>query len=258
MIISEIVFFFLLGITLGSFFNVCIYRLPRGESISWPSSRCTRCKTPVKIYHNIPLISYLSLRGRCHACKERFSLRYPLVEGISGLFFVAVYLKFGLSTQIAAWLLLTALLIIITFIDIEFKLILNKVTIPGLVLGALFSWLSIPLAPLEIGLGSAVGIGLLAGVAVLGKALFGKESMGMGDVKMAGMIGVFLGVKGIAIALFLGFIIAGIFGFVGMAVKKLERGSYMPFGPFIAAGTFVYLFFGDQILRWYLRTVGLG
>lgn len=258
MISSEIFIFFVLGITFGSFFNVCIYRLPRGESISWPPSRCTSCNVPIKFRHNIPLFSYLFLRGRCQNCKEKISPRYPLVEAISGFFFVALYLKFGMTVQIVAWLLLTALLIIITFIDIEFQLILNKITIPGLFLGALLSWQFIPLPPLEIGLGSVLGSGLLAGVAVLGKLIFRKESMGMGDVKMAGMVGVFLGVKGIAFALFLGFLIAGIFGFSGMAINRLHRGSYLPFGPFIAAGTLVHVFFGEEILRWYLRSVGLG
>ena len=257
MSIVIIAIIFLLGLVFGSFFSVCIYRLPRKQSIMWPNSHCTNCDALIKPWDNIPLISFFFLRGKCRNCDSKISWRYPLVEAITGLLFVALYLKFGLTTQIIAWVVLAALLIVITFIDIEFQLILNKITIPGLVLGAILSWFLIPLNLYDIGLGLLVGGGLLIAIAYLGKFLFGKESMGMGDVKMAAMIGVFIGAKGIALSLFFGFLVAGIFSFTGMALKKLERSSYVPFGPFIAAGTLLYIFLGEQIIVWYLQTLGI-
>lgn len=248
---------FFLGLIFGSFFNVCIYRLPRKKSIMWPGSFCTECDTPIKPWDNIPLISFLLLRGKCRNCKSKISWRYPLVEAITGILFVSLYLKFGLTIQSIAWFVLAALLIVITFIDIEFKLILNKITVPGLIVGAALSWFLIPLNLYDIGLGLLVGSGLLIAIAFFGKFLFGKESMGMGDVKMAAMIGVFIGAKGIALSLFFGFFIAGIFSFTGMALKRLKRSSYLPFGPFIAAGTLLYIFLGEQIIVWYLQMLGV-
>jgi leader peptidase (prepilin peptidase)/N-methyltransferase len=253
----ESILFFVLGLVFGSFLNACIYRLPRGKSILWPGSHCPACKAPIKPWDNIPLVSYLFLLGCCRACKTKIGWRYPFVEGLTGLLFVGLYVKFGMTAQIIAWLALGALLIAITFIDIEFQLILNKITIPGLVLGLMLSWQLIEMNLLQIAFGALIGGGLLVGIAFMGKMLFGKESMGMGDVKMAAMIGVFLGAKGIAIALFFGFLIAGLFSFAGLAMKKLQRSSYLPFGPFIAAGTFLYIFWGEDIVRWYLKSVGI-
>jgi len=180
-----------------------------------------------------------------------------LVEALTGFLFVSVYLKFGFTIESIPWFVLAALLVIITFIDIEFQLILNKITLPGVIVGIILSWQLIHIDIVDIGLGLLVGGGLLVVIAYLGKMFFGKESMGMGDVKMAAMIGVFIGAKGIALALFFGFFIAGIFSVTGMALKKLERTSYLPFGPFIAAGTLLYIFLGEQIVLWYFRTMGI-
>jgi len=249
--------FFGIGLLFGSFLNVCIYRLPRGESIVWPASHCPVCLTPIKPYDNIPLLSFLWLHGRCRKCQAKINWRYPLVELLTGLFFGAIFLKSGLNLELIALLMLAALLIVITFIDLEYQLILNKVTIPGLVIGAALSWQLHLLTLTQILYGLLMGTGILIIIALLGKGLFGKESMGMGDVKMAAMIGVFVGAKGIIFSLFFGFLIAGLFSFAGMALKKLQRTSYIPFGPFIASGTLVYLFWGEQIIGWYLRTMGL-
>ena len=248
---------FLAGLIFGSFFNVCIYRLPRKKSIIWPGSQCSQCKSAIKPWDNIPLLSFLILHGKCRICGYKISWRYPLVEALTGFLFVSVYLKFGFTIESIPWFVLAALLVIITFIDIEFQLILNKITLPGVIVGIILSWQLIHIDIVDIGLGLLVGGGLLVVIAYLGKMFFGKESMGMGDVKMAAMIGVFIGAKGIALALFFGFFIAGIFSVTGMALKKLERTSYLPFGPFIAAGTLLYIFLGEQIVLWYFRTMGI-
>ena len=251
------VFFFIFGLVFGSFLNVCIYRLPRGKSVAFPASHCPSCKQNIKPYDNIPVLSYLILRGSCRECGLKISWRYPFVEFLTGTLFLGLYIKFGLSSEIIAFLFLALLLVVISFIDIEFQLILNKITVPGIILGAILTWQFCSLGIFQIVLGLLLGGGLLIAIAFLGKGLFGKESMGMGDVKMAAMIGVFLGAKGIALALFLGFLIAGLFSFIGIALKKMQRTSYIPFGPFIAAGTLVYIFWGDQIINWYLTFSGI-
>ena len=249
--------FFVFGLIFGSFLNVCIYRLPRKKSVVWPSSFCPECQSPIKPLDNIPLISYLLLRGQCRNCHTKISWRYPLVEVLTGVLFGGLFLKFGFSQEIIALLILAVLLVVITFIDIEFKLILNVITIPGIVIGGILSWHLGSMDLIQIGLGLLIGGGLLIGIALFGKKLFGKDSMGMGDIKMAAMIGVFIGAKGIALAIFLSFLIAGIFSFIGLSLKKIKRTSYIPFGPFIAAGTVVYIFFGEQIINWYLTFSGL-
>ncbi|HDL18148.1 MAG TPA: prepilin peptidase [Bacteroidetes bacterium] len=251
------VLFFVFGLIFGSFLNVCIYRLPRGESIVWPASHCPVCKAEIKPWDNVPVLSFIALCGKCRSCKAKIHRRYPLVEMLTGILFAGLFLKFGLTGEVITFLFLAALLVVITFIDIEYQLILNKITLPGLLLGAILTWQLGSVHLWQIGLGLVIGGGSLVLVALLGKGLFGKESMGMGDVKMAAMIGVFIGAKGVAISLFLGFLIAGIFSFVGMATKKVNRSSYIPFGPFIAGGTLVYIFWGENIITWYLMYAGL-
>ncbi len=257
MTITYGIIFLTLGLLFGSFLNVCIYRLPLGQSIVWPSSHCPECKTKIKSWDNIPVISYLFLRGKCRSCKSKISLRYPVVEILTGILFCALFIKFGFSTDVIVFLLLAALLVVISFIDIEYKLILNKITIPGLIIGAALTWQLSSQSLFQIAIGMILGGGLLVAVAILGRGMFGKESMGMGDVKMAAMIGAFVGAQGITLSLFLGFIIAGIFSSIGIALKKMKRTSYIPFGPFIALGTIVYIFFGEQIINWYLTFSGL-
>ncbi len=249
--------FFVLGLIFGSFLNVCIYRIPRKESLLWPSSHCPTCNTRIRPLDNIPLISYVFLRGRCRACGAKISPRYPAVELLTGLLFLGLYLRFGVQKEVLAFLILTSLLVVISFVDIEHRLILNVFTIPGLVAGILIAGFVLRIGWLNALLGALLGGGLLIGIALFGELLFGKESMGMGDVKMAAMIGAFLGMKGVIVSVFLGFVIAAIFSLAGMALNRLQRSSYLPFGPFIAAGTLVYLFAGEALIQWYLQAVGL-
>ena len=257
MTVSAAVFVFVLGLIFGSFLNVCIYRLPRNESILWPRSRCPVCQTPIRPQDNIPVLSFLLLRGRCRQCGARISTRYPMVELLTGVLFLLIYLKYGIQTQMLGALLLVCILVVITFVDIEYKLILNKVTIPGIVLGLLVSAFLLHANWKDLLLGPLFGGGLLFGIALVGELLFGKESMGMGDVKMGAMVGAFLGPKGAVVAIFLGFLIAGLFSAGGMAARWIGRKSYLPFGPFIAAGTLLYVLAGENLIRWYLHLVGL-
>ncbi len=249
------VIFWVFGLVFGSFLNVCIYRIPRGESIVWPPSHCPVCKTPIRPIDNIPVVSYIFLGGKCRTCHTRISWRYPLVELLTGGTFAAIFWKFGLSRETLAFSVLAVLLIVISFIDIDYRLILNKITLPGILLGGIVTIGLRVLTYKQALLGLAVGGGGLLLVALLGGALFGKESMGMGDIKLAAMIGIFLGVQGTAFALFAAFFIAALFSFGAMALKKATRKSQIPFGPFLAIGTFVYLLWGEQVIHWYIHMV---
>jgi len=251
LITAAIVFFF--GAVFGSFLNVCIYRLPRKQSIVWPPSSCPACGSRIKPYDNIPLISYFLLQGRCRQCKAQIHWRYPLVELITGLLFVGLFLKFGLSLQLLSLSVLALLLIAISFIDLEFKLILNKLTLFGLVLGIVLSLFLNNFALKDVFFGFVAGGGGLLLVAIFGNIVFRKESMGMGDIKMAAMIGVFLGARGVGLALFFAFVFAALVSGIAMLFKRLRMQSYIPFGPFIALGTIFYVFAGEMVLTWYLH-----
>ena len=241
-----------LGLVLGSFLNVVIYRLPRGLSLIHPGSHCPSCENPIRFYDNIPLVSFVVLRGRCRRCGSRIGWRYPFVEVLTGLCFVALFLRYGWTAQMAAYGVLMLFLIPISFIDLDKGLILNKLTIPGFILGVCLvlglqieNWKDVLLGVLGGG-----GIGWLIGR--LGKLLFRKESLGMGDIKLLVMIGVYVGFPEIGICLFLGVLVAAVVMCWGMVFRKFRLGDTIPFGPFIALGTLVFLLWGESILDWYL------
>ena len=242
----------ILGLILGSFLNVVIYRLPRGLSLVTPPSHCPSCGKPIKFYDNIPLISYILLKGRCRECGARISWRYPLVEGLTALCLVVLFLKYGLSIKGVAYSVLTLFLIPISFIDAERGLILNKLTIPCFILGILIILI------FQIEMWKSALLGLLSGgaimllIAVAGELIFKKESLGMGDVKLLVIIGTYVGFPHVLISLFFGILIAAIFILWGVIFKKLRFGNTIPFGPFIAIGTLVYLVWGETILNWYM------
>jgi len=250
---AGMVLFFIFGLIFGSFLNVCIYRIPKGESLIWPPSHCPRCGAPVKPIDNIPVVSYLMLGGKCRSCKNPISVRYPLVELLTGALFAGLFWRFGLSSETFVFLVLGLLLIVISFIDIDYRLILNKITLPGIVVGTLLTLSFHVLSYTQVLMGFAIGGGGLLLIALLGTLLFRKESMGMGDIKLAAMVGVFLGVKGVAFTLLMAFFVAAFFSLGAMALKKANRQSQIPFGPFIAVASVMYLFWGEQMIRWYLR-----
>lgn len=240
------------GLIFGSFLNVVIYRLPEGMSLSKPRSYCTACKRPVAFYDNIPVISYLLLGGKCRHCGVKISWRYPFIELLTAFCLAILFARYGLTPQFGVYSVLTLFLIPISVIDFDRGLILNRLTIAGFILGV----------PLVIGLQvetwsqvliGAIGSGLIVlMIGMVGKILFKKDSMGMGDVKLLVLIGAYIGLDGAAISLFLGILIAGIVILGGMALKKLSLGDTIPFGPFIAVGTLVYLTVGEKIIEWYL------
>ena len=251
---------FVLGAIIGSFMNVCIYRMPRGLSVVVPSSRCPSCENPIKPWDNIPLLSYLFLGGRCRYCKARISFRYPFVEGLNALFYVAVLWRFGPEGDFPLYCFLCSALIVITFVDLDFQIIPDRITLPGIVIGILAGSLLLPdpfmradaLGVRASLIGAVSGFGFYYLVAWLSLVILRKEGMGGGDIKMMAMVGAFLGWKAVILTTFLGSLAGSVVGISLMIAKGREKGSLLPFGPFLSVGAVISLFFGQEILRWYL------
>lgn len=244
---------FILGLILGSFLNVVVHRLPRGESVVFPASHCPVCQAKIQLYDNIPILSYLILRGTCRSCKTGISLRYPLIELLTGLVLLAVALRYGISEETLIFGILVCFLIPISIIDFQVGLILNKLTLSGFIVGV---GLVLAFQPerWKMMLIGAVGGGLmLLFFAMLGKLLFKKDSLGMGDVKLVVLIGAYIGFPAILIAFYLGVVLAGLFILGGILFRRIELGETIPFGPFIALGAFVFVLWGDTITAGLLR-----
>ncbi len=246
---------FLFGAVIGSFLNVCIYRLPRGQSIVYPSSKCPECGHGISAKDNIPLLSYLLLKGRCRNCGVKISARYPLVEFLNALLYVLVFWRYGFSVSSAVFMLYMSSLIVITFIDLDFQIIPDVITIPGalisLVLGALVlkdPFLRFSMLGWKASLiGAALGFGLFYGIAVLSRG-----GMGGGDIKMMAMVGALTGWKGVLLTTFLGSLLGSVIGIYLMVSKGKGRKTKIPFGPFLSAGSAITVLFGQEILRLYL------
>jgi leader peptidase (prepilin peptidase)/N-methyltransferase len=239
-----------IGAMFGSFFNVVAYRLPRGESLSRPRSRCPGCETPIKPYDNVPILSWLALRGKCRACGTRISLRYPLVEAGTALLCGLVVLAKGFDEDALIPLVLVLLMVPVTLIDLDHRIIPNKLMIVGAVLApALVLWLE-PDAIVEhlIAGAAAGGFFLLAVLAY-------PRGMGVGDIKLAAVLGLFLG-RAVGPAVFIALISGTLVGALIMARKGVAEGrkTAVPFGPFLALGGVVALFVGDAMIDWYLST----
>ena len=243
----------LFGLCIGSFLNVVIYRLPLSQSLVSPGSHCGSCNSPILFYDNIPILSYTLLRGRCRQCKERISWQHPVVEALTAICLLFLFIKYGFSNLFFVYSILVLFLIPISFIDLDKKLILNKLTVPGFILGLILV-LGLHVETWQNILFGAMAGGLVVWLpGLLGKLLFRKESMGMGDVKLLVMIGVYVGFPDVALCFFFGILLAGLFIAGGMVLKILRFGDIIPFGPFVALGTLVYLLLGNSIVHWYLR-----
>jgi leader peptidase (prepilin peptidase)/N-methyltransferase len=239
----------LFGLVAGSFLNVVIHRVPRHESIVWPSSHCPNCGEPIRPLDNVPLASYLLLRGRCRNCKGRISARYPAVETLTGLLFGAAAYEFGVSLALLPALVLIPVLVVLAVIDLEHRLLPNVIVGPAALAGLVLSILANP-AGWWIYPVSALAV---AG-ALLVLALAIPGGMGMGDVKMGGMLGAFLGPYA-ALAVFLGAVIGAVSGGALMVAGKAQRRSHLPFGLFMAMGGIISVFVGPQLWSLYLSLV---
>lgn len=242
-------FAFALGACVGSFLNVVVWRLPRGESVIHPRSRCPGCGDPIPAWANVPLLSYVVLRGRCRTCAARISIRYPLIEALTGAAFAALLLVHGPSARLLVDWALAAALIAVIFIDIDHHIIPNSITLPGIALGlglALF-------APQgRVGfrdalLGALVIGGLLWAVSAGYERLRGQIGLGMGDVKLMAMLGAFLGLQGALGALLVGSLVGLVYGGIMIAAKGTGRDTHIPYGPALALGGLVFLFEPDLL-----------
>lgn len=248
----EIILIFSLGLIVGSFSNVCIYRIPRNESVIYPASHCPKCRTKIKPVDNIPLLSYILLKGRCRNCGSKISIQYPVVEFLTGLIYLIIYLTYGLSIQSLVYIILSSALIIIAFIDLQEQIIPDVISLPGIVVGLILSFLVPYMSFINSALGALVGGGIILIIAWVGSIIFKKEAMGGGDVKLTAMIGAFLGWRYTIISLFLGFFLGALTGIVLIMTKIKKREDAIPFGPFIALGSIITLLWGEKILSWYL------
>lgn len=237
------------GAVVGSFLNVCIVRLPKHESVMRPPSRCPRCGRPVRWFENIPVVSWFALRARCAGCGEPISPMYPAVEATTALTFVAAYAVFGPTPLLAARLLLASALIVLAVTDLRDRLLPNAITYPGIIVGLLLS-LALPPGPVD----SVLGVLLGAGVPFLiGEAFYrlrGIEGLGMGDVKMLGMIGAFLGWQLALFTLFAASLVGVVIG-LPMTLIRRDRYYQIPLGTFLALGGLVAAFVGPQLVEWY-------
>ncbi len=242
---------FVLGACCGSFLNVCIYRIPASLSIVYPGSSCPQCKTPLPFYDNIPIISYLILKGKCRHCKSPISFRYPFVELLGGLFALACMMAFGPTLDGLLIFVFIATLIVVTFIDLDHRIIPDVITLPGIPIFFLFA-LAIPSVTwLESIIGILVGGGSLFSVAWLYYFITGREGMGGGDIKLLAMMGAVIGWKGILFTIFAASAIGTVIGVLTMSRSSKGLRLAIPFGPFLATGGVIYIFFGEAILRWY-------
>ena len=241
----------LLGLMLGSFMNVCIYRLPRGLSPVRPRSGCPSCGHMLAWFENVPVVSYLVLGGRCRACRASISLMYPIVEFITGAVFLAGYVWYGPSPLLIVRLAFAWAMIALFVIDLHHKILPNVITLPGIVAGVLANALAGPGWVASL-IGAAVGAGSLFAIAEIYYRVRHEEGLGMGDVKMLGMIGAFLGWKLVVVTLVLSSFLGSIVG-VGVMIARKESLKYaLPFGTFLAVGALVAAVTGDAILNWYL------
>jgi leader peptidase (prepilin peptidase)/N-methyltransferase len=246
----------ILGAMVGSFLNVCIYRLPKEESIIWPGSHCPHCKKPIKVYDNIPLISYVLLKGRCRYCQKPISYQYPLIEGITALSSLFLFMRFGPSLSYLIYFVFVASLMVITVIDLYHQIIPDVISLPGIGVGLLASLIIPQIAFFDSMKGVLLGGGTLFIVGNLYQWLFKREGMGGGDVKLLAMIGAFLGWKAVILTILLSSLIGSITGIIIMVLKGKDFKYAIPFGPFLSLGAVIALFYQNEIISWYLRYKG--
>jgi leader peptidase (prepilin peptidase)/N-methyltransferase len=260
----HLVFLFIVGAVVGSFLNVCIHRLPRGESIVFPASHCPQCGNRLRPLDLIPILGYFFLSGKCRYCKASISFRYPLVEFMTAVIFVGAALSFPpaeLPLDFAFSIAFVSLMVVVFFTDLEQQLIPDSISVSGIFLGLAYNGLRGLLYPQGerwLPLVSAI-YGMLLGYVIfflisrLGKMAFKKEVMGDGDLFLAALLGAYLGWRGLLLSVFLAYLLAGMVLLVLMLLRKVKTGQYVPFGPALAGGGVITLFFEQQIMNWYLN-----
>jgi len=243
---AEMAFFFILGTFWGSFGNVCIHRIPLGQSVAKPlRSYCPQCKKTIPWYFNIPIFGWIFLRGKCFECKKKISVRYPIVELLVGSAFAGVYWKYGLSWTSLEFCIFAWGLIIASFIDLDHMILPDVFTLSGIVLGLTGALISPERQILDAFLGFLIGGGLLYFVSWTFYKLKGVEGLGGGDIKLLAWIGAYLGWQSIAFVLMISCISGGVLGLIYLTVTGQSRDTHIPFGPFISVAALIYIYFGD-------------
>jgi len=250
------------GLAVGSFLNVCIFRIPKAQSIVFPASHCMACQHPIAPSDNIPVVSFLILKGRCRHCSGKISWQYPLVEILTAFLFVLFYYFFGITLKGVLYLVFSLALLVETFIDLEHQIIPDAITLPGIVIGLAAScgfpgiqgetlhWAGF----LKSFIGMIAGGGFFYLIGVLAERILKKEALGGGDIKLLAMIGAFLGWQAVAWTIFVSSLIGSV---VGLALRIKSGQERIPFGPFIALGAFAYLFLGPRVILWYVHSFGI-
>ena len=282
--IGEVFFYFtlfamfsaLFGACVGSFLNVCIYRIPRDESVVTPRSHCPHCNTLIPWYLNIPVLSWCVLRGKCASCKGPIAIRYTLVELLTAALFLAVYLQWTLPATFYMqpiqhalivpiyWLFVSGL-VLGTFVDFEHYILPDSVTIGGMIVGPLLSALVPAMHGQEIwwkglmysGLGLSIGFCSLFAISWIGEKIFKKEAMGFGDVKLLGAIGAFLGWEAVLFTIVASSFLGSIVGVTMIALRSAKMQSEIPFGPYIAAGALIWSFYGPPLVKVYMKMMSI-
>lgn len=250
------IFIFTLGLIIGSFYNVCIYRIPEGKSVAYPPSHCPNCKTQLRPKDLIPVLSYLISGRKCSYCKKSISSRYAIVEFLTGLLFIAIYNVYGFDIILIQGLVFISLLIIITFIDLDHYIIPDGLIIIGSTFAILFNLLGLGISVKDSIFGGLICGGSMFLLIYLIELIVKKEVMGGGDIKLFAMIGLFLGINGGLLTILLSIYVGAIYGIiiiVGSKIKKKEYNSMIPYGPFIAVGALITMLYGADIINCYLN-----
>lgn len=245
-------FAFIFGAVVGSFLNVCIYRIPSNTSIVKPLSQCPHCHHPIRFYDNVPMISFIFLRAKCRDCGEKISWRYPMIELITAIFALLLFLKFGLTLNFLVFFIFTAVLITITFIDLDHQIIPDVLSLPGIPLFLLAAIFIVKVPWSEALIGLLIGGGVLFLIAFVYEFITKREGMGGGDIKLLAMIGGFFGWKSLIFILLFSSFAGALVGGAAMIINKQDMKYAVPFGPFLSAAAVAYIFWGDAFMRFLL------
>lgn len=243
----------LLGLCLGSFANVCVYRIPLNKSIVHPPSSCPHCGAGIRFFDNIPLISYLLLKGRCRKCRTPISMRYPLVEILMAFLSLALFIKFGFHWRYLLWMVFSGTLVILSFIDLDHKILPDVLTVPGIAVGWLVSFLPGGVSWTDSLIGLMAGGGSLYLVAAGYERITGREGLGGGDIKLLAMIGAWMGWASLPLIVLMSSLSGAVIGSVFILCGGKGARTQIPFGPFLSLGALSYLFLGRQISLWYFN-----
>ncbi len=245
----------ILGLLIGSFLNVCIYRIPKGESIAFPPSHCSSCSHPLAPVDLIPVFSFIFLKGKCRYCKEKISVRYPLVEILVSVLFLLVYHQYGLTLNGLAYMVLVCAVITASFIDLDHMIIPNSVNLFIGITGVIFMLMGWTVTWKQSFFGFCAGGGILLFLGLAAIWVFKKEGMGGGDIKLAAACGLYLGMNKMLLSLFLTTYLTAFIMLILLAVRKLKRGQYVPFGPFLSSGIIIITLFYNEIIILYDRII---